>query len=247
MAGKKLEKKMKKKNNRSVEKEARPMGLLAQQMADPVASQNVDSALQGQVDSVVAGLMRITHGKETRNSILEQLKTGPPETSIPTTMMMVVSLFEQGASSKNKTIPQDVKVASYVTLVLDLIELSNAAGLSKINLEDQNAVSIILENSLKKYIEKGLKDGTIDPIALQKQIEPLMSPEQKAVGQSAAQKTGIPMEPTAGMAQQKILGDAKKPLEEENAKLKGLLAQAQQQGQVQPQAQQQGNVQQGGM
>jgi hypothetical protein len=123
-------------------------------------------------------------------------------------------------------------LASFVVLVADLMELGNAGGFFNVSMEDYNTVSIIMEKSLQAFMEAGMKDGSIDPIALQKQVEPLMSQTQRTIGAQGAKQSGVPPEPTEEMAQQKIIGDNVKPLEEENARLKGLLAQVQQGGTV---------------
>lgn len=238
MAGKKIQKKMIRKKNQ----EKRSTGFLAQQM-ETTSTEGMNPALKKQVDFVAAALMKLAHSKETREAVTAQLQSGPPEQSIPATAMMIMSQFKQAATRNNQKVPQDVMLASYVILLTDLIELGVTGGIFQIDMEDYNTISIIMENSLKAFLEAGMKDGSIDPVALQKQVEPLLSETQKQIGMKGAEKSGVPMEPTEEMAQQKILGDAKKPLEEENAKLKGLLAQVQQQQQgnvPQPQAQQQG-------
>ena len=225
MAGEKLKKQM----IRSKNQEERSPGLLTKQMED-TSTTDMNPALKRQVDVISAGLLRLAHGKETRASVAEQLKSGPPEQSIPLTSMMIIKLFKQASTKANQRIPQDVMLASFVVLVADLMELGNAGGFFNVSMEDYNTVSIIMEKSLQAFMEAGMKDGSIDPIALQRQIEPLMSQTQRQIGAQGAKQSGVPPEPTEEMAQQKIIGDNVKPLEEENARLKGLLAQVQQGG-----------------
>jgi len=222
---------LKKKMMREKNKKEKP-GLLKESMGSNPGDilgnpQEADPALVRQTESMVAGLLKLTHGEETRGEVLEILKSEEgPESSVPMAAEMIFKKLDDAE------IPLAVRTSAFTVLVTDLVELGNAAGAFQV---PEEGVSAILQSSLQRYIEYGVKAGIIDPIELQKQAETLMTPEQKERGGGLAQANGVPMEPTEQQAIVRSQQDATAPLKAENEKLKGLLAQAQQVGQVQGQ------------
>ena len=94
----------------------------------------------------------------------------------------------------------DVLLVGAQFLIGDLIEIGNAAGFFQLETEEQ--IAPILQDTMQRYIEDGLKKGTIDPIELQQKTEGLMTPEQQGMGMKAAGATGLPMEPNQNTAMQ---------------------------------------------
>lgn len=170
-----------------------------QQQVSP-ETQQVDPKVQREIEAYISGLSKMLHGKETRNQVLSMLKSAEPQIAIPQTALTVNMQMEQAISSKGKKPSLDVLAAAAQFLVGDLLEIGNAAGI--FNIQDEQQIGAILTDTMQQYIEKGLKDGSIDPIELQQKAEPLMDEEHRALGMEAAKRTGIPLEPDQNTAMQ---------------------------------------------
>lgn len=143
----------------------------------------------------ISGLMKLLHSKETAPSVEEMLQSGPPEKTIPVIALQINDQMEQAVEKKPSL---ETALAAGTYLVQDLIEIGNAAGFFQIETEEQ--IKPILQGTIQQYIEKGLKEGTIDPVELQEKVEPLMDDDQRATGMQAAELTGIPKGPTQDTA-----------------------------------------------
>jgi hypothetical protein len=146
--------------------------------------------LEPQDEAYILGLMKLLHSKETSPMVDDMLKNGgDPKVTIPKVAMLV---NQKMADATGKVPSLRTALAAFMYLVGDLIELGNKAGF--FNIETEEDISVILKATLQAYIEKGLKDGTIDPVELQKEIEPLLSEEQRTMGSEAANGSGLPMD-----------------------------------------------------
>jgi hypothetical protein len=202
----------------------------------PATTEDLDPKLLRQSESLIAGLMKLTHSKETRDQVMELLQSGDPIQAVPATANMIYQQLE-GMSKKAVEVDNEVKLTAMSVLVSDLLDLGTSAGVFQIS-EEQ--VGPILEASIQQYIQRGIEEGTIDPVELQAQVEQLMPPEQRQKGLELAGKTGVPQAATREMAMDRIITQEREPLMQENAKLKSLLQQGQMQGQGQGQPMQQG-------
>lgn len=172
---------------------------LSVQVGDPQQRQKADPNKIRQVDDLTAMFFKLIHGKETKASVMEALKSQPdPMKAIPMTANMLAQRIDEQAKKRRIRIPDDVKVASAQHVVVDLATLGNTARIweSPVTEEDLPA---ILEETMKLYIERGLRNKTIDPIKLQAEVEKLMTPEQRQkamqLGQEGAAKLGMPAPP----------------------------------------------------
>lgn len=143
----------------------------------------------------LSGLMKLLHSKETAPSVEEMLKSGPPEKTVPVVALQINSQMEE-AVAKKPSLETSLIAGTY--LVQDLIEIGNTAGY--FDIQDEESIRPILQDTIQQYIEKGLADGSIDPVELQEKVEPLMSEDQKATGMQAAELTGVPTAPTQDTA-----------------------------------------------
>ena len=158
-----------------------------------------DPELQRKVDSYSSGLLKMIHGKEMRGQVFEMLSSGPPDMTIPRTALMINQSME-GAISEKGTKPElPVLLASGTILVGELVEVANAGNLFKQEPQPEQ-VQKILQDTFQMYIEDGVKKGRIDPIELQKLVEPMMSPEQKDFGMNAGAQFGVPGQPGVSAA-----------------------------------------------
>ncbi len=141
----------------------------------------------------VSGLLKILHSKKTAPMVEDMLKSGDPQTTIPATALQVNQLMEDSIKEKSGSKPELTTIfAGGVFLVNDLVEIGNTAGF--FNVDPQKDLEPIMKDTFQQYIQKGLKDKTIDPVELQAIAEPLMSDKQRAYGMNVAKQGGIPEE-----------------------------------------------------
>ena len=147
-------------------------------------------------------LTKIMHGKENRDNVVQLLASyGQPELAVPNAAIMLTDQAEQVTKQK---VPDELKLGLSAYLVGDLIEIGVAAKLWDKPPEEE--AQNIYKDTVQDYIQRGLKNKTIDVTQLQKETEPLMSEEQKQLGLQAAQQTGVPeqLNPHGAIAQMKL-------------------------------------------
>ena len=203
---------------------------LALKMADPETQGEADPAKMKQLETVTAMCMRLIHGKETRNSTLEILKADEPERAIPNAALTTMQRVETQAKKRHQRIPNDIKFAAAQYLVADLTKLGNKAGAWGREVS-QEELGPILQSTMQTYIQRGLKDKSIDPIKLQAEIEPLMPEEMKEKAMQYRQEFGLPERPTATMAAERYKEDAVSKERQKNAELQQRMQAMQQQQQ----------------
>lgn len=191
--------------------------------------EEVAPELQEKMDAYTTALMHIVHSDKTHNGVVEMLKSAPPEKSIPFAAIEVNKLVEQSLGSKGKKVDDSVKMAGALYLTADLMELGNATKAWETPVKEDQFTQLFQE-TLQSYVHGGLKDGSIDPVELQAQTEPILNEQQRQAGTTVASSMQLPDSPTAEMGMDKVIGDRTKPLEQENKKLKGLLSQQPQGG-----------------
>lgn len=171
-----------------MEQEA-PIGQEVQQDSKAPA----DPKLEKESQAYITGLMKILHSKETSPKIMEILKSAPPEQAVPQVALMVNQQMEDAARAKGKPPSLEVLLGAGIYLTQDLLEMGNAAGIFQI--EGEEAAGEIIKSTLQTYIEKGLKDKTIDPVELQEKVQPLLDEAGMGQGMEAASANGIPEKP----------------------------------------------------
>lgn len=212
-----------------------------QKATDLVEGKEVDPKLQKEMDHYVTALMYVMHNPKTADSVVEMLKSAPPEESIPYTALHLNKQVEQSYAKKNKgPVKDEVKLAGAMYLASDLSELGTVAKVwdRPVNKEEYpNMFSSIVS----KYIHNGLADGSIDPIKLQADTEPLLNEKQREIGGTIQRELGLPDKPTASMGMDMYAQKKTAPLQKENQELKARLSEQQQLQQQQQQQQGGGN------
>lgn len=158
----------------------------------------MDPAAEKEVQAYVFGLSKLLHSKQTSNKVVEMLKAGKPEQTIPHTALLLNSQMEETVRAKGKPPSLEVLFESGQFLVGDLIEIGNAAGIFQLETEEQ--IAPILQSTFQQYIRAGLKNKTIDPIELQQKVEQMMPEDVKAQGLQMAERTGVPLKPDQSTA-----------------------------------------------
>ncbi len=167
-------------------------------MEDQMMQQEVDPKVAQEVDSYIAGLSKLMHSPETSARIVEMLKSNDPAKSIPAAALTINARAEEEYAKSNGKPSLDVLLNAGAFIVNDLIEIGNAAGLFQLETEEE--IAPILQDTMQQYIEKGLDEGSIDPVELQQKVEPLMNDEHRALGMEAASRSGIPDGPNQNTA-----------------------------------------------
>jgi hypothetical protein len=175
-------------------------------MEDPKVDKYTDKAQPGQevsekdskaVANYVQVLTELLHSPKSRDSVTDTLTSAQdPFLVIPQTAMstndMGVNLMKQSGIE----VPFGIQLAASTYLISDLIHLGYAAaGWEQLEEED---IASIYEDTIQMVIERGLEDGSIDPIQLQLEVEPMLDENQRAGGDALAQQTGLGNEPSQG-------------------------------------------------
>lgn len=196
---------------------------LTAQMADPEKREKISPKKLQQVETVTAMMMKLIHSKESSQAAIGMLKADPdPAKAIPIAANRLLGVVEKKFKQRRSTIPNDVKVASIQYAVADLALLGNKAKLWDREVTKEE-LGPILKDTMQQYIQRGIKSGDINPVELQREVEPLMSDEQKAVANKYGQEAGIAPKPTATMAAEDYKNkEVQKALQGNNPSQKGL-------------------------
>lgn len=185
---------------------------------------DITPELQHKMDTYNAALMQIMHNPKTSKSVVEMLKSAPPEQSITSVALQLTDTVSKSFEKKGTKVEDSVKLCGAMYLVSDLSEIGNTAGLwDKEVTSDQ--IGPLLTKVLTRYIHSGLRDRSIDPVQLQEQAQDLFSDKQKEIGGTIQKKLGLPDEPTVSMGVDAYTQKKTAPLEQENAQLKQQLQQ----------------------
>lgn len=175
-----------------------------QEVEEPMVQEEgvetVNPQEQKELDAYITGLSKLMHSKDTSVNVMEMLKSGEPEQTIPQVAIAINEQMEQAARGGGKPPSLDVLLNGGVFIVNDLIEMGNAGGVFQVDTEEQ--IAPILQSTIQTYIEQGLAKGTIDPVELQEKVGPLMNEEHTALGMEAAGRSGIPLEANQDTAMQ---------------------------------------------
>lgn len=196
-----------------------------------------DQKVRDRIDSYVVALMNELHGSETRDDVLDILKNGKdPYIGIPEAAMVVndaaVAKFEQNGVN----VDLNTQFNASLYLVNDLMEIGSKFGFFEVTQDD---FAPLLEDSLQTYIERGLKNGTIDPIELQLTAEKFTTENQRIAGLYYGQENGVPPAPQQQQIIHQLQQNAAREATEKERKKQAIALQQQQQ-QLMAQAQQGG-------
>lgn len=131
----------------------------------------------------------VVFSEDSQAAILQSLQTGKsPIDSIAKTANIVHKRLQSSLAKEGEQMTEITMCLGAAHLVAELIVLAEAAKLY--TLTEQERLEAF-RHTLMQYFEAGLKDGSIDPVELQKTMEPLMNEDQKAFGMQHAEKGGI--------------------------------------------------------
>lgn len=171
-----------------------------------------------QIQVTNAALTDLIYDERTQPEIQKMLTRGEPIQTVPMAVNTVFLKFEDLTKDKGP-MPLDVKLAAGVHAFSEVMEMGEAAGSIPPDLTEQQ-MQPILRETIQKYIERGLKEGTLDPIELQQRVEPLMSEQESMLGSQMGKQHGVPGELQQSQSAMMMSQKAQAPLKMENAQLK---------------------------
>ena len=215
----KLKKQLQKNNPQAAPPPKNTLGL-ASDMVDPETQGQVPENKKRQVEDLTAMFIQFVHGEKTRDSVMQILESAPdqPEKAVAAAANNVMNRVEGMIAQRRMKIDNDVKLTAATYLVSDLALLGNKAGVWERQLS-QEELQPVLKEAIQFYIQRGLKNKTIDPIELQREAEALMTPEQREIGLKYGQEGGVPAEPTEGMAIRRFADQAAAKEQQKTSKL----------------------------
>ena len=161
---------------------------------------DIDPKLKEKAESYISVLMNELHAPETREDVLDMLKSSSdPFMTIPQAAMAINDAAAMKIQKSGGRVDISTMFLGSQYLVGDLMEIGNTFGIFETTKED---FPDLYQDSLQMFIQRGLKDGTIDPIELQLTGEKIMSDNQKIGGHYLAEQQGIPYQPTQQMVLQ---------------------------------------------
>lgn len=156
-------------------------------------AQQLDPKLQQKAENYISVLMNELHSPDTRDDVLEILKSAQdPFITVPQAAMAVNDAAAKKIERSGGKIDIQTMFLGSQYLVGDLMEIGNSFGVFQVTKDD---FKDLYQDSLQLFIQRGLKDGSIDPIELQLTGEAMMTENQKIGGHYLAQQTGIPHAP----------------------------------------------------
>jgi hypothetical protein len=161
--------------------------------------QEVDPRLQKEVDSFVGGISKMLHSKETKGMVYKMLQSAPPEKSIPEAVLQTNIRLAEKMKQKSGTPSIEALFAGTLFATSELAEIGNAGGFFEQELGEETLMPVV-QASLQKMIEEGVRRQMIDPIELQEKVEPMLSEQQRSIGLEAGAMTGVPAEAGPGQA-----------------------------------------------
>ena len=162
----------------------------APQQGQPQQGKQLSPELQQKAEKWIFNAVKLIHSPQSRARLVEAMREteGPPQTKVAKVANEVFKRMISSADEKGEAPSEIVMGIAGITIVGELIELGHAEGVFNMT-EDEQKASLIL--ALQIYFHDGIKGGEIDPIELQKDLEPLMSDGMRQAGTQVAKQAGL--------------------------------------------------------
>lgn len=114
----------------------------------------------------------------TRNEVVKVLaiKKDNPVEAVADAAHKIFNSLETSANASGKELMDDVKAFGGYGIVEEVAKVAEQAQLFTLNEEE---VGQAFQQAMQKYLVTGVKQGKIDPIQLQKDVEPLYQMQQE--------------------------------------------------------------------
>lgn len=167
------------------------------QLANPEAA-GMTPAEEMQLDNYSDNATLAVYSKKTQPTVLNLLQSGTnPIDSLSRAAFFVHNQLEGGLRQKGEHMTYLTLFFGAAHLVSELSVLAEAAKIFTLTPKERmdgfkGAIKMYFEAGLKIFKEQGRNaPGAIDPVILQKEIEPLLTDKQREMGMQMADKEGI--------------------------------------------------------
>ncbi len=144
---------------------------------------------QAQLDNYTDNATIAVFSEESQPAVLQSLQaTEDPVKNVASTVLTVHKQLEMGMQKSGEKMSEITMALGASHLTAELIVLADAAGLYKL---DEKQKIEAFRRAMMSYFNSGLNDGSIDPVELQKTLEPIMTDEQRAYGLNGMEQAGI--------------------------------------------------------
>ena len=139
-------------------------------------------------------LKKLIHGEKTRDEVITMIKSNPdPYIVAPQVAVTVNDMGLNTMKQGGVEVERSVQMVASQFLIDDILLLGQGAAGWEVTDELTQAV---VEDTYQVYVERGLKDKSIDPIQLQLEAQEVMSEEQLAAGLVMGEAKGTPQQPS---------------------------------------------------
>jgi len=171
-------------------KSTAPSKVVNQKLMNPEAQGKVQTPSK-EVNEYVSNGMKIIHSEQTRDSIVQQLKTGGnPAAALAQTTVNVLEKLDTASAQSGATIAPETVLQGSAPIMEQVMEIGEASGSFQIS-EDQIKEAAGMAVSL--YIKKGMETGKIT----MENMQNLYNSSKEA---AAKEQQGAPVIPTGGPA-----------------------------------------------
>lgn len=182
-----------------------------------------------QLEVAQHAIAQFIYDPRTKDKVKNMLRDRDPQMAIPMATNAVFGMFEEmQKKGQKRPMPLEIRLALGVSTFKEILDVG--AGLGIIPKMDLEEAQPMLKAAMQQYIQKGLKDKTIDPIELQEKINPLMTEEEGKQGMEAGAQYGVPEGLQQEQVNERMVQQRTEPLRlqqeqlmKENEKYKGAL------------------------
>lgn len=147
---------------------------------------------QDMIDNYVLNAIKIVHSPQSSDAIIESLKSiNVPQAAIAKTANLVHDMIAMEAERSGKDFNAIALMMGSTEMIDELIELGEQARAFPPLSEAQRYAAHQL--AMQHYFGRGIKEGWIDPVKLQQDVEPLMPEEMRQRGRAVMQEVSQPM------------------------------------------------------
>ena len=178
------------------------------QLANPEAA-GMTPAEEMQLDNYSDNATLAVYSKKTQPTVLNLLQSGNgPVDGLSRAAFFVHNQLEGGLRQKGEHMTYQTLFFGAAHLVSELSVLAEAAKIFTLTPQERmdgfkGAIKMYFEAGLKIFKEQGRNaPGAIDPVILQKEIEPLLNDKQREMGMRMAEKEGLSKTPPGPVSMQ---------------------------------------------
>lgn len=193
------------------------------QLATPESAQ-MTPAEEMQLDNYSDNATLAVYSKKSQPTVLDLLQSGSsPVDGLSRAAFFIHNQLEGGLRQKGEHMTYLTLFFGAAHLVSELAVLAEAAKIFTLTPQERmdgfkGAIKMYFEAGLKIFKEQGKNaPGAIDPVVLQKEIEPLLNEKQRSMGMQLADKEGLSKTPPGPVAMQQTGQQPPSPSQQQSA------------------------------